>query len=268
MLQQRADQQKLAAQQQGTEQKGLLQTCLDDFSSHSVDAAAALVETAGRFLYRHQESHTRMANMLEVGLLGLPAQTSLPADSSADARIAIQAAALQESACAVTSSMLSRADGCMQLQAACSTTRCSWRAADGQAAQHAHQRRAPDLAGGHGCARLQAACRITTCTGSMYAHSDPQSPQVMVKLRNARNLDARQNMLVDTAAHACKPPAALAPRKKSRPPQEAFMRHLILVELFAGDVKKACPWFALWDCMRSYGAQSCMRVSRESRWVP
>ena len=43
-----------------------VQACLDDFTSYNVDAAAALVESAGRFLYRHPESHTRMANMLEV----------------------------------------------------------------------------------------------------------------------------------------------------------------------------------------------------------
>ena len=78
----------------------------------------------------------------------------------------------------------------------------------------------------------------------------------MVKLRNARNLDARQNMLVDTAAHACKPAAALAPRSRQRPPQEAFLRYLLLEELFSGDVKKAgvpaggfkcCTW----SCMES-----------------
>lgn len=63
--------------------------------------------------------------------------------------------------------------------------------------------------------------------------------QVMIKLRNARNLDARQTMLVDAAAHATKPVAAV--RKKVRPPQEEYMRHLVLEELFVGDVKKACP---------------------------
>ena len=45
-----------------------MQACLDDFTSYNVDAAAALLESAGRFLYRHPESHTRMANMLEVRL--------------------------------------------------------------------------------------------------------------------------------------------------------------------------------------------------------
>lgn len=43
----------------------LLKTLLDDFSGHNVDAAAALVEGAGRFLFRLPESQTRMANMLE-----------------------------------------------------------------------------------------------------------------------------------------------------------------------------------------------------------
>ena len=39
---------------------------LDDFSGHNVEAAAALVEGAGRFLFRLPESQTRMANMLDV----------------------------------------------------------------------------------------------------------------------------------------------------------------------------------------------------------
>ena len=44
----------------------LLKSLLDDFVGHNVDAAAALVETAGRFLYRLPETHTRISNMLEV----------------------------------------------------------------------------------------------------------------------------------------------------------------------------------------------------------
>ena len=44
----------------------LLKALLDDFSGHNVDAAAALVEGAGRFLFRLPESQTRMGNMLEV----------------------------------------------------------------------------------------------------------------------------------------------------------------------------------------------------------
>jgi hypothetical protein len=44
----------------------LLKSLLDDFVGHNVDAAAALVETAGRFLYRLPETQTRISNMLEV----------------------------------------------------------------------------------------------------------------------------------------------------------------------------------------------------------
>ena len=43
----------------------MLKSLLDDFSGHNVDAAAALVEAAGRFLLRLPETETRMANMLE-----------------------------------------------------------------------------------------------------------------------------------------------------------------------------------------------------------
>lgn len=44
---------------------------LDDFTHHNVDTACALLETAGRFLYRLPETHTRMANMAEVSLCRL-----------------------------------------------------------------------------------------------------------------------------------------------------------------------------------------------------
>lgn len=44
----------------------LLQSLLDDFVQHNVDTACGLLETAGRFLYRLPETHTRMANMAEV----------------------------------------------------------------------------------------------------------------------------------------------------------------------------------------------------------
>lgn len=39
---------------------------LDDFSGHNVEATAALLDTAGRFLYRLPETHDRMATMAEV----------------------------------------------------------------------------------------------------------------------------------------------------------------------------------------------------------
>jgi hypothetical protein len=46
--------------------RAMLQSLLDDFVQHNVDTACGLLETAGRFLYRLPETHTRMANMAEV----------------------------------------------------------------------------------------------------------------------------------------------------------------------------------------------------------
>lgn len=51
----------------------LLKGLLDDFSGHNVDAAAALVEAAGRFLFCGADTQTRISNMLDVSL-----QPSLP----------------------------------------------------------------------------------------------------------------------------------------------------------------------------------------------
>lgn len=44
----------------------LLKGLLDDFGGHNVDAAAALVETAGRFLFCQPETQPRIGNMLDV----------------------------------------------------------------------------------------------------------------------------------------------------------------------------------------------------------
>lgn len=43
-----------------------LKHLLDDFTHHNIDAACALIETAGEFLIRLPETHIRMENMLEV----------------------------------------------------------------------------------------------------------------------------------------------------------------------------------------------------------
>lgn len=43
-----------------------LKRLLDDFSGHNVEAAATLVEAAGRFMARNPDTKTRMENMLEV----------------------------------------------------------------------------------------------------------------------------------------------------------------------------------------------------------
>ncbi|CAL8462985.1 g2519 [Coccomyxa elongata] len=103
----------------------LLKSLLDDFVGHNVDAAAALVETAGRFLYRLPETQTRISNMLEV----------------------------------------------------------------------------------------------------------------MMKLKNSRNLDARQSMLLDNTYYAVRPPERVGARRKRRPPVHDYMRHVIHDRLATEQVK-------------------------------
>ncbi|KAK9907680.1 hypothetical protein WJX75_008040 [Coccomyxa subellipsoidea] len=103
----------------------LLKSLLDDFVGHNVDAAAALVETAGRFLYRLPETQTRISNMLEV----------------------------------------------------------------------------------------------------------------MMKLKNSRNLDARQSMLLDNAYYAVRLPERVGARRKRRPPVHEYARHLIHNRLATEQVK-------------------------------
>lgn len=59
----------------------------------------------------------------------------------------------------------------------------------------------------------------------------------MVKLRNSRNLDARQALLVDNAYYAVHPPERVGARRKRRPPMHEYMRHLILDSLSKDEVK-------------------------------
>ncbi len=61
--------------------------------------------------------------------------------------------------------------------------------------------------------------------------------QVMMKLKNSRNLDARQSMLLDNAYYAVRPPERVGARRKRRPPVHDYMRHLIHDRLATEQVK-------------------------------
>ena len=45
-----------------------IKACLDDFAGHNFTILATLLETAGRFLYRVEHTHARLANCLEIML--------------------------------------------------------------------------------------------------------------------------------------------------------------------------------------------------------
>lgn len=59
-----------------------------------------------------------------------------------------------------------------------------------------------------------------------------------MKLRNTKNVDARQAMAVDSAYLTCKPPERAILRRKKRSPQELYMRHLIMDVLGHDDLKQ------------------------------
>jgi regulator of nonsense transcripts 2 len=61
--------------------------------------------------------------------------------------------------------------------------------------------------------------------------------EVMMKLRNARNLDARQSGLVDSAYFAVRA-ADRAVKRKQRPPQHEYIRYLVYERLPLGQVTK------------------------------
>ncbi len=62
-----------------------------------------------------------------------------------------------------------------------------------------------------------------------------------MKLKNSRNLDARQTLLLDSAAYAARPPERLGARRKRRPPMHEYMRHLVHERLTHAELKQARP---------------------------
>lgn len=61
----------------------------------------------------------------------------------------------------------------------------------------------------------------------------------MVKLKNTRNVDARQALAVDNAHLACKPPERARYRRSRKPPEELYMRHLVLSVLTRDTMEQA-----------------------------
>ena len=62
-------------------------------------------------------------------------------------------------------------------------------------------------------------------------------PQVMMRLKNSKNLDARQSMLLENAYFAVRPPARLGARRKQRLPEQEYMRYLVRECLTRDQVK-------------------------------
>lgn len=51
--------------------------------------------------------------------------------------------------------------------------------------------------------------------------------ELMMKFKNAKNLDPRQSALVDGAYFCCKPPEGAFQRRKQRHPIQEYIRYLI-----------------------------------------
>lgn len=76
-------------------------------------------------------------------------------------------------------------------------------------------------------------------------------PQVMMRLKNTRNLDARQSMLLDNAYFAVRPPERMGARRKKRPPEQEYVRHLVR-ECLAKDQVKTVRWCLSPICSSSH----------------
>ncbi|KIY94933.1 putative Regulator of nonsense transcripts 2 [Monoraphidium neglectum] len=116
---------------------------------------------------------------------------------------------------------------------------------------------------------IDAACALVEGAGRFFMRL-PESKvrmenllAVMMRLRNARNLDSRHAAAVDAAYFACRPPDAAA-RRRRRPPLQEYIRHLIFERLGQGaivDVLRKLmklPWA---DCER-YVLKCMLKVVR------
>jgi regulator of nonsense transcripts 2 len=86
---------------------------------------------------------------------------------------------------------------------------------------------------------IDAACALTESAGRFLARWPETAARmanmldVMVRLKNVRNLDARQGGLVDAAYFVIKAPSRTVVMRKERPPVHEFVRHLVYQQLVA-----------------------------------
>ena len=81
-----------------------------------------------------------------------------------------------------------------------------------------------------------------------------------MRLKNSKNLDARQSMLLDNAYFAVRPPERLGARRKQRPPEQEYMRYLVRECLTRDQVKPVRP--------RHLSIKQAMLDTRPDRAVP
>lgn len=160
----------------------MLKSLLDDFSGHNIEAACALVETAGRFLIRLPETKSRCAESEFLFFTLMHAAVQMPT-CKLHRRTCMQALACEQG---------------QRLFQGSASDRCS-----------------------ESC-QLPALSKPPPHTRSMEAMSES-----MVKLKNAKHLDARQAAAVDGAYAACRPPEGGARRRKARPPAHEYVRYLV-----------------------------------------
>ncbi|WIA32391.1 hypothetical protein OEZ86_003220 [Tetradesmus obliquus] len=86
---------------------------------------------------------------------------------------------------------------------------------------------------------------------------------VMMRLRNARNLDSRQTNAVDSAYFACRPPDKATQRRR-RPPLQEYIRHLLFEVLGDGSIVEVLRKLMKlpWGQAEPYLLKCLLKVSR------
>eukprot|EP00897_Mesotaenium_endlicherianum_P004511 jgi/Mesen1/4088/ME000214S03269 len=101
---------------------------------------------------------------------------------------------------------------------------------------------------------IDMACALLETCGR-YLYRTPQARvrmgnmlDIMVRLKNARNLDARHTTLVDNAYYMCRPPERSAQKIKIHPPLHQYMKKLLIADLERSSIERVLrqlrklPW--------------------------
>ena len=113
---------------------------------------------------------------------------------------------------------------------------------------------------------IDTACVLVENAGRFFIKSPDTSARmtnmldIMMKLKKARNLDARQNALVDAAYFAVKSTGPVR-RVKKRPPLHAWIRHQVYAQLATGDVSRVIK-----RLRRLVSLLRCISNCRKGRW--
>eukprot|EP00850_Spirogloea_muscicola_P011490 SM000071S21114 [mRNA] locus=s71:436824:443196:- [translate_table: standard] len=117
---------------------------------------------------------------------------------------------------------------------------------------------------------IEVACALLETSGRFFARLPETSVRmgnmldIMMRLRNAKNLDVRQSTLVENAYYQCRPPERSARVAKIRPALHQYIRRLLFVELDRTSIERILRQIRKlpWQQCEAYLLKCLMKVHR------